>query len=169
MNSNVNSQTANDRVVIGSFEKQFARLHARYCSLIQSTPLEILYRNPRPSGARSLPSVGENVLRGAGSIEQTFGGITANLWDDPFEWTLPENLSTAANVIEYLEEVEAMRQRAFACFLRDADLLKEVLTPGRGIRPLIDLLTETLIKASDYYGRATATLSLLSDLAVSQR
>jgi len=168
MNSKVNAQTANERVVIGSFEKQFAPLHTRYCSLIQATPLEILYRKPRPSSARPLYSVGENVLRGAGSIEQTFGGITANLWDDPFEWTLPENLSTAANVIEYLGEVEATRQRAFACFARDADLLKEILTPGNAMRPLIDLLTETLVKASDYYGRATATLSLLSDLAVSQ-
>ena len=166
MKSNI--KAANDRTVIGSFEKQFARLHARYCSLIQSTPSEILYRNPRSSGTRLLYSVGENVLRGAGSIEQTFGGITANLWDDPFEWTLPENLSSAASVIEYLEECEATRQRAFACFARDADLLKEILTPGNAMRPLIDLLTETLVKASDYYGRATATLSLLSDLPISQ-
>jgi len=166
MKSNI--KAANDRIVIEAFEKQFARLHARYCSLIQATPSELLYCNPGPSGARPLASVGENVVRGAGSIEQTFGGITANLWDDPFEWTLPENLSTAADVIDYLGDVEATRQRAFACFARDDDLLKEILTPGDKIRPLVDLLTETLVKASDYYGRATATLSLLSDSAVSQ-
>jgi len=61
-------------------------------------------------------------------------------------------------VIEYLEEVEATRQRAFQSFARDADLLKEIMVPAAQSRPLIDLLTETLVKAADYYGRALATL-----------
>ena len=39
-------------------------------------------------------SCGEYILRSAAAVEQTFGGITTRLWDDPFEWTLPEALST---------------------------------------------------------------------------
>lgn len=106
-------------------------------------------------------SLGENLLRSAAAVEQTFGGITANLWDDPFEWTLPENLATNERVIEYLEEVEATRLRAFARFAEDSDLLKEVQVPGGTTRPLIDLLAETLVKAADHQGRAVATLALL--------
>ncbi|HEX2269316.1 MAG TPA: hypothetical protein VHH35_07275, partial [Pyrinomonadaceae bacterium] len=54
------------------------------------------------------------ILRSAAVIEQTFGGLTANLWDDPFEWTLPETLSTPELVIEHLSEVDALRQRFFS-------------------------------------------------------
>jgi hypothetical protein len=39
-------------------------------------------------------------------------------------------------------------------------LLKEVLVPAGDTRPLIDLLTETLVKAADYQGRATVMLLL---------
>ena len=152
------------RELIESFDRQFARLHLRSCSLVTTTPLKMLYRNARQS-APALPvySMGENVLRSAAAVEQTFGGITANLWDDPFEWTLPENLSTTERVIEYLEEVEATRKRAFVRFAQDSDLLKEVLVPAGNTRPLLDLLAETLVKAADYQGRAIATLALIRD------
>ncbi len=115
----------------------------------------------RPTAVPASYSTGENILRGAAAVEQTFGGITANLWDDPFEWTLPENLSTTERLIEYLEEVEATRQRAFVRFVQDTDLLKEVLVPAGNTRPLVDLLAETLVKAADYHGRAVATLALI--------
>ena len=153
----------NERIVILSLEKEFARLHSRYCALIRATLEEDIYRNPQRSHGRPFSSVGESVLRGAAAVEQTFGGITANLWDDPFEWTLPENLSTPARMIEYLEEVEATRRRAFVSFARDTDLLKEIMVPAAETRTLIDLLTETLVNAAEYYGRATATLSLLTE------
>lgn len=155
--------TANDRRVICSVERQFAALHAQSCALIRATADEALYRHPGQMQDRRLCSVGENVLRGAAAVERTFGGITANLWDDPFEWTLPENLATSAKVIEYLDEVAATRQRAFASFARDADLLKEIMGPTGETRPLIDLLTETLVTSAEYYGRAVATLSLLTE------
>ena len=149
--------------MIEVFDRQFARLHLRASSLISDTSVEILYRNARQATALPVYSVGENVLRSAAAVEQTFGGITANLWDDPFEWTLPENLSTTERLIEYLEEVEATRQRAFVRFAQDTDLLKEVLVPGGNTRPLVDLLAETLVKAADYQGRAIATLALIRD------
>jgi hypothetical protein len=160
----VGAQTKAGREIIEAFDCQFARLHSQSCSLVRRTPIETLYLNRQPNQpSAAIPgsySTGENVLRGAAAVEQTFGGITANLWDDPFEWTLPENLATTERVIEYLEEVEATRQRAFARFAQDADLLKEVLVPAGNTRPLVDLLAETLVKAADYQGRAISTLVL---------
>jgi hypothetical protein len=151
----------NDRIVIASLDREFARLHSNYCSLIRATPEEDLYRQPqRSSGA--LSSLAENVLRGAAVVEQSFGGITANLWDHPFEWTLPENLSTAARLVEYLAEVEATRQRAFASFARDEDLSKEIMVPGARTRALIELLIETLVQSAVFYGQAIGTLNLLN-------
>ena len=154
--------TIGGRELIETFDRQFARLHLRSCTLVTTTPLKMFYRNARQPAALPVYSMGENVLRSAAAVEQTFGGITANLWDDPFEWTLPENLSTIERVIEYLEEVEATRKRAFVRLAQDSDLLKEVLVPAGNTRPLIDLLAETLVKAADYQGRAVATLQLLS-------
>jgi hypothetical protein len=162
----LNARTANDRILIAVFENQFALLHSRLCLLIEATPPEVLYRDPRQSKALTACSVGEDVLRSAAAIEQTFGGITASLWDDPFEWTLPENLSTTSRVIEYLNEVEATRQRAFEKFARDSDLLKEVLVPDGKTQPLVALLARTLAKAADYQGRASAILRLFSDTAI---
>lgn len=110
----------------------------------------------------SSDSIGECVLRSAGAVEQTFGGITSNLWDDPFEWTLPETLSTPARVIEYLAEVEQTRQRAFASFRVDGDLLKRVATPSDSMRPIIGLLLDTLVRAQTHQGRALFIVETLS-------
>jgi len=148
------------RELIQAFDRQFDRLHRRSCAVVSATPVEVFYKTPAAAPARS---TGDYLLRSAAAVERTFGGITANLWDDPFEWTLPENLSTAARVQEYLEEVEATRRRAFARFKTDADLLKEVLVPAGNTVSLVSLLTETLVKAADLQGRAIATRSLVSE------
>ena len=163
MDSKVGAQTGSGRALIEAFDVQFVLLHSRSCALVSKASVDMLYyRGAQPTPALTVYSIGENVLHSAAAIEQTFGGITANLWDDPFEWTLPEHLSTVERVIEYLEEVEATRKRAFARFARDSDLLKEVLVPAGHTRPLIGLLVETLVKAADYQGRAAATLQFLS-------
>ncbi len=156
------AQIISGREVIIAFERQFALLHFRSCSIVRETPVSVLYLSRRSKTQPLAASAGEHLLRCAGAIEQTFGGITANLWDDPFEWTLPENLNTTERVIEYLEEVEATRQRGFARFTEDRELLQEVLVPSGKTRPIIDLLTETLAKAAEYQGRATATLANIS-------
>jgi hypothetical protein len=117
-------------------------LYVRWVKTIESGPEDQLYQ-PR-AGRRS---TGESVLRSAAVIERTFGGLTANLWDDPFEWTLPEQLSTRKKVIEHLAEVESLRQTSFASFTDDACLVKHVATPSDETRPLIDLLLETLVSA----------------------
>jgi hypothetical protein len=101
--------------------------------------------------ARSVPP--ENLVRSAAAIEQMCGGLTANLWDDPFEWTLPETLSNPDLVIEYLDEVDLARQRAFGS-IDDAALTKYISVPSGQSRLLISLLLETLVMASELRGRA---------------
>src|SRR3954466_3710820 len=105
------------KTIISSFDEQFAHLAARSNALIAAVPAEKLYWQPRQSsGAFPVYSCGEHILRSAAAVEQTFGGITTNLWDDPFEWTLPETLPTPQSIKEYLNEVEATRRRGFAVF-----------------------------------------------------
>ena len=101
--------------------------------------------------ARSVPA--ENLVRSAAVIEQMCGGLTANLWDDPFEWTLPETLSNSDRVVEYLAEVDLARQRTFDS-IDDAALSKYIAVPSGESRQLISVLLGTLVKASEYRGRA---------------
>ena len=103
----------------------------------------------------------QNILRSAAVIEQMCGGLVANLWDDPFEWTLPETLSNTDRIVEYLSEVDLARERAFNSIRDDGALTKLISTPG-GERQLVSLLLETLIKSSDYHGRAVTTTKILS-------
>ena len=149
---------------LSGLDGQFARLHAGALALVRAVPAEKLYWQPRPSaGPFPVYSCGEHVLRGAAAVEQTFGGLTASLWDDPFEWTLPETLSTPERVAEYLEEVEETRRRGFRLFRGDEDLTKEIAVPSGGMRTLLSLLLDTLVRAAHHQGRAFATFRLFSD------
>lgn len=147
--------------LIQFLDSQFVLIHTRSCALVSITPVEVLYRNSGTAPATA-QSAGEHLIRSAAAVERTFGGITASLWDDPFEWTLPEHLSTNERINEYLAEVEATRRRAFSRFTKDSDLLREVLVPSGTTRPLLVLLIQTLVKATDFQGRAMAILSLIS-------
>jgi hypothetical protein len=147
-----------------SLDEQFARLHERSLALTQIIPAELLYKEPRPAtGALPVYSCGEYLLRSAATVEQAFGGITANLWDDPFEWTLPETLRTPALVADYLNEVEATRRRGFQLFSSDDELHKEIALPSGEMQALCALILETLSRASHYQGRAFASFRFLSD------
>jgi hypothetical protein len=154
---------------ISTLDAQFATLHARSTTLVRGVPPEFLYWQPPAAVALvggiacQVSSCGEHLLRSAACVEQTFGGVTANLWDDPFEWTLPETLSTPALVAEYLEEVEATRRRGLALVETDDDLLKEIAVPTGGVRSLFALLSETLVRAAHHQGRAFATFRLFSN------
>lgn len=149
MEETINAQISAERIILDSLDREFALLHSRSCHLTQQMSDETVYLNP----ANSQHSVGESILRSAAEVEQTFGGITANLWDDPFEWTLPEHLSTTNKIIEHLGEVEALRRRAFTSFADDSCLAKQVATPS-GTRPLIDLLLDTLLRAREHQAEA---------------
>ncbi len=147
-----------------SLDEQFAGLHARSRALIRAVLPEKLYWQPRRSeGLLPASSCGEHILSSAASVEQTFGGLTTNLWDDPFEWTLPEALRTPAEVAGYLDEVEATRRRGFALIGTDRDLTKEIAAPTGEMKLLFALLLETLMRAAHHQGRAFATFRLFSE------
>lgn len=152
------------KTFISSLDEQFKRLHARSRALVEVVPEDKLYWQPRQSpGAFPVYSCGEHLLRSAAAVEQTFGGITTNLWDDPFEWTLPETLLTPGRIAEYLNEVEATRLRGFAHFGNDEELRKEIVVPSGEMRSLCSLLLETLDRAAHHQGRAFAIFRLFSD------
>jgi hypothetical protein len=152
--------------IVRGLGEQFAALHARSVALAQALTADRLYWQPeRGPGARTFPvySCGEHLLRSAAAVEQTFGGITVNLWDDPFEWTLPESLPAPADVARYLVEAEATRLRAFEFLRSDEDLSKEIATPSGEMRTLFALAAETLARAAHHEGRAFATFRLFSE------
>jgi hypothetical protein len=143
------------REIVDHLDRECARLIRDLKQLVNSVAPDLLYsRSPHVS-------IGENVLRSAAALEQTFGGLTANLWDDPFEWTLPETLSTPELVTEYLSEVDETRAKAFKSIASDRDLTKYISGPSGEPQHLFALLLETLMKASDYHGRAVATVKML--------
>jgi hypothetical protein len=172
MDDKISAQTFGKREIVESLDREFARLHLNSGAIIENTPVAILYAVTAPTGLSSADSdsaspasVGESVLRCAAAVEQTFGGITANLWDDPFEWTLPEYLSTPQKIKDHLAEVEALRQRAFSSFADDACLLKHVAMPSGETQSLTDLLLETLRRARDYQAQALVALKTLSGIS----
>jgi hypothetical protein len=155
------------RDIVGSLDREFARLHSRLTAIIESTPASLLYEDSVPSAISGLRSIAENVLRSAAAIEQTFGGLTANLWDDPFEWTLPEQLSAPSTVLAHLLEVEETRTHAFRSFTDDSCLLKSIATPADGLVSLVELLLQTLLRATHYQTRAAVALQALSGISPS--
>ena len=136
------------RQIVDHLDQEFASLINSLKDLVRSVPRDLLYRNP------PAVSIGENILRSAAAVEQTCGGLTANLWDDPFEWTLPETLSSPDLIVEYLSEVDLARKRAFDAIIDDSALTKYISVPSGEPRLLVSLLLETLVSASDYRGRA---------------
>ena len=149
--------------ILHVFERQFTLLDGRSRELLARLSEEQLFLRPDRSQASMTPfSCGEYILRSAGAVEQTFDGLTTRLWDDPFEWTLPEKLSTHAAIVQYLDEVEATRKRGFAFFTSDDDLRREIPAPEK-LRPLGDILTDTLARASHLQGRAFAIFQTLTN------
>lgn len=147
------------KTFIKTLDNQFNDLHKRSLEIIKITPADKLFW--KPTGNYSIFSCGEYILRSAGKVEQTFGGIMTRLWDDPFEWTLPEELSTHEKIFEYLNEVEATRNKGFAYFTSDEDLKKELPAPEE-IKTLSILLLETLTQAENMQGRAVVIYQLIS-------
>jgi hypothetical protein len=105
-------------------------------------------------------TVRDQVIISARVVEQAFGGITASLWDDPRDWTLPEVLQTREQMLAYFDEVEATRRRGMALITSDADLLKMIVTPS-GEMQLLELMVETCSRAIDHYFRAKKILAIV--------
>jgi hypothetical protein len=148
---------------LGSLDRSFSSISARTRALIDLTSDEILYRRPRElPNTFSMFTVGEYVLRSAAAVEQTFGGITTRLWDDPFEWTLPEKLHSLELVREYLDEVDRTRREGIAFIADDESLFKSLPAPVK-ILPISQVLLDTLARSEHYLGRAYAVYQMISD------
>lgn len=145
------------------FDAKFADVNRRSVELINLTTEESLFAKPRPlEKTMTMFSVGEYVLRSAGKVEQTFGGITTRLWDDPFEWTLPEKLYSNDLILNYLAEVEETKNKGFGLFQTDEDLRREMPAPVK-IKTIFEILLETLNTAEHFQGRAFAVFQVFSD------
>ena len=152
-------------MLISLLDAQFRRLHLDSVGLLEAMPPDRLYWKPEPAaGDARVYTCGELLLRSGRTVEQTFGGLTANLWDDPFEWTLPETLQTPQAVLEYFTEVEVTRLRGFTLFKDDADLSREIALAPNEFRLLGELLVDTLTRATRAQGEALAIYALFSDL-----
>ena len=149
--------------LLDTFNASFDTVSRRTRAILDLTSDEVLYQRPRELPQTfAMFTVGEYVLRSAAAVEQTFGGITTRLWDDPFEWTLPEKLHSVALIKEYLDEVDKTRADGFA-FLRDDGSLAKAIPAPATIKPISQVLIETLTRSEHYLGRAYAVFQMLSD------
>src|SRR6478672_9382414 len=137
-------------VLINWLDQEFKRLEIEWRESIRQVDEANLYSQAR----QKLAPGAEQILRSARIVEQVSGGITANLWDDPFEWTLPETLRTKDKLVAYVEEVRDARARAFQLIKTDADLLKIVMAPS-GPTQLMSLLLDALVRAAYHQLQAT--------------
>ena len=148
---------------LGSLDRSFDSISSRTRALLALTSDDILYRRPRElPNTFSMFTVGEYVLRSAAAVEQTFGGLTTRLWDDPFEWTLPEKLNSVDLIREYLDEVDRTRREGIAFIVDDESLSRSIPAPVK-ILPLSQVLLDTLTRSEHYLGRAYAVFQMLSD------
>ena len=146
------------REFIEIIDTRFSINHKRAIELCSKVGDSLLFVKPKAlSESESyLPiSCGENIVRSAAVVEQAFGGITTRLWDDPFEWTLPEELSSVAKVTDYLNEVEIFRSDGINFLANDDDLRKQIPAPSE-FRPILDILLEALSLSSTHLGQAAA-------------
>lgn len=148
---------------IETFNRKFSDLHAHSIKALELTGNEHLYARPRElPHTFAMFTIGEYLLRSAASVEQTFGGIMTRLWDDPFEWTLPEKLTSIDLVSEYLCEVEETRRKGMAFIASDEEINKQIPAPTK-IKPIFEILLDTLVRAEHFQGRAYAILQYFTD------
>lgn len=152
------SSLSTRRDSIESLDRDFISVLSDLITLIKSIPGERIYFNP---AGPSEGSVGDYVVKTARTLEQAFGGLTTNLWDDPFEWTLPETLSSTDLVLEYLAEVEGARARAIASLVDDSALDKYIAMPSGEQTSIRKLLAEALANARVHQLRARETAKML--------
>ena len=146
------------RLKIKEIDRKYAELHSARRKLVRTANIHELYRAANREDALWPVSSATLVIRSAAAVEQMINGITVRLWDDPFEWTLPERLPTDKDLIAYFDEVESARTRGFEFFKNDADLDRSIPAPT-ALKTLDQLLTETLSKSEQYLTQAASMLA----------
>lgn len=151
------------RTILYTFDRRFRTIHERSAVFLTKLDDSTLFKRPRKlPNSMAMFSCGEYLLRSAAAVEQTFGGITTKLWDDPFEWTLPEKLSTTELVQGYLNEVEETRVKGFAFFAGDEDLTRRMPAPEK-LLTIHEILLDTIARAEHFQGRAFSLFQVFSD------
>jgi hypothetical protein len=151
------------REIIDVFEDSFVDVDDRQRRLLAQVTDQRLFWTPVDAAdSMVLLSVGGSVLRSAAMVEQAFLGITRRLWDDPFEWTLPEKLSTKAAILTYLDEVNETRMAGLKFLASDADLSRKLPAPDE-LKTIAAVLIEALRQAENHLGRGMAVLKILAD------
>ena len=146
-----------------TLEKMFREHFSRMCEVLEKTPEQHLYDRPR-----SLPhsfvmfSSGEYLLRSAAALEQVFLGITRKLWDDPFEWTLPEALNSKSAIAKYFDETSEAMEQGFSFIKGDDDLDKAIPSPEK-LRSILEILVDALSRSEHHLGRAVSINLYFSD------
>ena len=149
--------------LLETFDHAFGTASSRTRAILDLTSDENLYKRPRElPNTFAMFTIGEYVLRSAAAVEQTFGGITTRLWDDPFEWTLPEKLYSIELIKDYLIEVDKTRAVGIAFIATDESLSKSIPAPVK-ILPISTVLIDTLGRSEHYLGRAYAVFQMISD------
>jgi hypothetical protein len=152
--------------LISALRHAFEEQDIRSRRLLSALSDEQIYLQPRPTRGSMVPfSCGEYILRSAAMVEQAFGGITTRLWDDPFEWTLPEKLANRDLILGYLDEVAATREKGLE-FIGSADDLTREMPAPRELRSLAAVLIDALTMAEHYQGRAFGVFQVVSDAKV---
>lgn len=136
--------------LISLFDSHFLNLHERSVELVKNHQDAANLWRPFSSNGKSF---GECIVRSVAEVEQTFNGLTTRLWDDPFEWTLPEQLITTDRILDYFTEVEDARKKGFAFLISDEDLKRELPAPIQ-LKTIFTLFIETISRAENFQGRA---------------
>ncbi len=147
------------QILISLFDSHFLNLQARSVELVKNHQDAANLWRPFSSNKKSF---GEYIVRSVAEVEQTFNGITTRLWDDPFEWTLPEQLINTDGILRYFDEVEKARKNGFAFFKSDDDLTREFPAPIE-LKTICTLLLETISRAENFQGRAILAAEMLKD------
>ncbi len=151
------------REMLDIIDSQFNSINEASHEFIALVPNKFLFERPREMPKTLTPfSCGEYILRSAAAVEQCFGGISTRLWDDPFEWTLPESLNTNELITGYLNDVEGTRVKTMVSFASDIDLLKRLPAPEK-IISILELLLITIRRAEHFQGRAFAVFQYFSN------
>jgi hypothetical protein len=149
-------------MLVDTLKASFESIDRRQRSLLATAADDKLFWTPvSTSDTLILLSVGGSVLRSGAMVEQAFLGITRRLWDDPFEWTLPEKLSTKEAIAGYLDEVAATRDQGLSFISSDADLARQLPAP-ESLKPILQVLIESIARAENYLGRGEAVAKIVS-------
>jgi len=142
------------------FAAQFERLERGWFELLKDLPDDRLFLVfDRAAAADRQMTPASLLIRSAARIEQVFGGLTVRLWDDPFEWTLPESLSTRERVTGYLHEVRDLRLKGLSMFRTDKELFCTVPAPEQ-LTPVAEVLISALLDAAELYEKALFSIEL---------